>query len=494
VPWSLSAFFSLLLITGSALAASGAPGRAAGKTTGAVDTSKAGDKYSGVFRADLDRSKDTVRIKRIKDNEYSCRFDGYYPGLVGDNTGQADCTGKIENDLGIFKQKNWRAAALCIQFKGDSIIVVQQGDESDCGFGHNVNATGIYSQHRQKSWRKNLHNTANNGSAAHFEDGNGKLACAGTFDSPTPFRENMAIVRGKELNGFIDRRGKLVVPYKFGDCHDFFQGLAAASLDRKKWGYINKSGQFVIKPVYDYAWDFSEGAAAVGLDGKQYLIDRQGTRFSAQNWQHVLAPSEGLSSFQEGSLWGVIDVNGNIVVPAKYSSPLHFQDGLADFTNSFGKHGYIDKSGKEVISPYFDEADPFYEGLAAVKENGLWSFIDKSGEARIKPQFSDHFGGFVSGRCFVRYKRSPFISIIDKSGNRLKNLPLQCRDLSTTAYGVALEEGAAIAHILDWGFDSNGRNVPVDNEGNILKGFANKNVEYWKGEGFFVVDGPAPAK
>src|SRR5712692_7147714 len=46
-----------------------------------------------------------------------------------------------------------------------------------------------------------------------------------------------------------------------------------------------------------------------------------------------------------------------------------------------GKWGYIDKTGKMIISPQFDQAWGFQEGLAAVKihsedGNGKWGFID----------------------------------------------------------------------------------------------------------------------
>lgn len=38
--------------------------------------------------------------------------------------------------------------------------------------------------------------------------------------------------------------------------------------------------------------------------------------------------------------------------------------------NVNGKYGYIDKTGKIIITPQFDEAYPFSEGLASVKIGG----------------------------------------------------------------------------------------------------------------------------
>ena len=44
------------------------------------------------------------------------------------------------------------------------------------------------------------------------------------------------------------------------------------------------------------------------------------------------------------------------------------------------KYGFIDKSGKMVIEPQFDNAEPFSEGLAQVEKDGKLGFIDKSGK------------------------------------------------------------------------------------------------------------------
>jgi hypothetical protein len=44
-----------------------------------------------------------------------------------------------------------------------------------------------------------------------------------------------------------------------------------------------------------------------------------------------------------------------------------------------GKWGYIDRTGKYVVNPQFDSADPFSEGLATVKLGSKWGYVDESG-------------------------------------------------------------------------------------------------------------------
>ena len=45
-----------------------------------------------------------------------------------------------------------------------------------------------------------------------------------------------------------------------------------------------------------------------------------------------------------------------------------------------GKVGYIDKTGKMVINPQWDNGWEFSEGLAQVQLDGKWGFIDKTGK------------------------------------------------------------------------------------------------------------------
>lgn len=52
-----------------------------------------------------------------------------------------------------------------------------------------------------------------------------------------------------------------------------------------------------------------------------------------------------------------------------------------------GKCGYVDQSGKRVISFSYDAARPFSKDTAIVRKGGLWGIIDKNGKFTAKPQF-----------------------------------------------------------------------------------------------------------
>jgi hypothetical protein len=62
-----------------------------------------------------------------------------------------------------------------------------------------------------------------------------------------------------------------------------------------------------------------------------------------------------------------------------------FPQGLAPvLVPEKGGWGYIEKSGKFVIQPQYNQAEPFSDGLALVKKLGKQYFIDRSGKTVIK--------------------------------------------------------------------------------------------------------------
>ena len=82
------------------------------------------------------------------------------------------------------------------------------------------------------------------------------------------------------------------------------------------------------------------------------------------------------------------------------------------------KVGFINKEGKLIITPQFDLAGSFFEGLAPVKIGNKWGYIDKEGKYVINPQFDDA-GYFFEGLARVRIGDK--WGYIDKEGKYVWN-------------------------------------------------------------------------
>jgi len=88
-----------------------------------------------------------------------------------------------------------------------------------------------------------------------------------------------------------------------------------------------------------------------------------------------------------------------------------------------GKYGFMDRSGKTIITPQFDRAGTFSEGLASVRAGTKWGYINTKGAVVITPQFDDAMT-FRYGRAAVKLCCGSFWSrnagdrfgFIDKDG------------------------------------------------------------------------------
>jgi hypothetical protein len=79
--------------------------------------------------------------------------------------------------------------------------------------------------------------------------------------------------------------------------------------------------------------------------------------------------------------WGYVDTTGKTVITPKWDEAGIFSEGLAAVKLKLtGKYGFIDKTGKEIIPVQYDKVGPFSGGLAEVELEGKYGTIDKTGK------------------------------------------------------------------------------------------------------------------
>ena len=97
-----------------------------------------------------------------------------------------------------------------------------------------------------------------------------------------------------------------------------------------------------------------------------------------------------LTPFYSGisNKYGYKNSEGKEVVTPKYDLAYGFTEGMAAVRLN-GKYGYINEIGKEVISPKYDFTWKFIGGYAAVKLAGKTGFIDPSGKEVVAPIYEE---------------------------------------------------------------------------------------------------------
>ena len=246
-----------------------------------------------------------------------------------------------------------------------------------------------------------------------------------------------ALLSGMYINGggkstFVSYDGKRLTDLTFDYMGDYENEMMMVGVGDYENGYINKDCQLTIPLKYEHAGDFCNGYAAVH-DGNEWLfVDKQGNEIRLEN------KYEQLGNFSDGL--------------ARVSAFCVWREGLAyhsDYYDDAGIWGYVDKNGKEVISPQYIYAFDFQNDRAIVAkgkwtknkkwdnecrqgaywtEYELWGVIDKNGKEiipciydEIKPFMNDdhsicedyyqvHVGGWKNGKWAIADRNGNFVT------------------------------------------------------------------------------------
>jgi hypothetical protein len=186
---------------------------------------------------------------------------------------------------------------------------------------------------------------------------------------------------------------------------------------------------------------------------------------------------------QQGKKWGYIDRTGKLVISYTFSFAQEFSEGLACVetkVKSGYKYGYIDQTGKFVIPPQFYWGNPFSEGLAIAVMRRLekgkimisrFGYIDKSGCMVIRPQHVEsekYLSKFSEGLACLMQENGK-IGYIDKTGKMV--IPAQYSNAHPFSEGLA-----AVTVENKYGYiDTSGKMVippQFDNVGPFSEGLA----------------------
>ncbi|KAB7725994.1 hypothetical protein F5984_25390 [Rudanella paleaurantiibacter] len=142
-------------------------------------------------------------------------------------------------------------------------------------------------------------------------------------------------------------------------------------------------------------------------------------------------PTPDLIPYRKGNKWGFCDRNKKIVIECVYDDAGPFEEVLARVKQG-GKYGFIDQTGKQVVPFQYEYASHFSEGLAKVKQYRQWGFVDKMGRLVIRDRFDDACD-FSEGMAKVKqYGKWGFI---DRTGQLV--IPYQFEDVSSFSDSLA---------------------------------------------------------
>ena len=272
----------------------------------------------------------------------------------------------------------------------------------------------------------------------------GTVAVHPQYDWVGPFSDNRAAVRVGGLYGFVDDEGREIVKPQYGIVDDYRFGFAQVDVDGKS-GLIDRDGKLVIAPKYGFiraiapdrfavserrtpggmvggedfsgtwtAFTPSGGMSVIGLflgpadnvrsanNFATEIIDISGQRVEtlAPAWTPKFDKDDlSIRWEQKENLWGLARTDGSWLIEPQFQQPGSLMDGLAR-VKAGGKVGFIDRTGKFVIPPVFDNAGEFKPGVARTSavQGGIVGVIDRAGAWAFRTNYQSIYLATVLGK------------------------------------------------------------------------------------------------
>lgn len=187
-----------------------------------------------------------------------------------------------------------------------------------------------------------------------------------------------------------------------------------------KIGFKDSSGKIIIPAKYESVSKVDNYYYSVKSNDKYGIIDNHGKEIIKLKFKFINKISENIFSVMNDNYKvGIIDSNGKEILSITNNS-LHFlplsEDVYITMTTTWsdGKFGFIDKSGKEIVAPKYENLRPCSEGIIAGKLKDKWGFIKKNGEEIIPFIYTGDVQSFSEGLAVVGLDQK--YGFIDKSG------------------------------------------------------------------------------
>jgi hypothetical protein len=186
-----------------------------------------------------------------------------------------------------------------------------------------------------------------------------------------------------------------------------------------KWGYCDRNKKIVIECIYEFATEFINNIARTNLG----FVNRKGELISSLWYDDVQTnnfTNDGFISLMRENKWGVVNTNGDIVIPFIYE-----RDDLwiERFVKGYlcikikGKLKIFDNNGREYVSEIYNYTGLYSEEMATIRNGkGYFGVVNAKLEI-VVPCIYEVIGKFENGVSIVT--KNGKIGLINKKGSEI---------------------------------------------------------------------------
>lgn len=145
-----------------------------------------------------------------------------------------------------------------------------------------------------------------------------------------------------------------------------------------KYGYVDEYNNVVIPYMYEFAYPFSCSLAGV-RDIKTHLVgfvDESNNKVIDYKYEYIHPFFDNYAWVRACGLWGVIDIDGNQVIPCKYLRVCGYKNGVTIVQNKDSKWGVIDIDDNIIIPFIYDYLGSYENNIFNAFVNNTWYKIN----------------------------------------------------------------------------------------------------------------------
>ena len=175
-----------------------------------------------------------------------------------------------------------------------------------------------------------------------------------------------------------------------------------------KYHYINND-LLISNTEYEFASSFSENVGAIEKNGRWALISaKDNVNYEGEYVYEDIAINSlgkccinGNIIVEQNGKYFIINKDGKKIGKNTYDYIKAFESSQPTVYMENQKYGFINQYGEKYTDPVYEDAKPYQNGVAAIKQNGKWGYIDKYGNIIVEPQFSEVMQVTTNGIAFV---------------------------------------------------------------------------------------------
>ena len=190
------------------------------------------------------------------------------------------------------------------------------------------------------------------------------------------------VVQKDKKWGFIDRTNKEITPFVYDQviyCNNSWWSVRIG----KKWGFVNILGKEIIPVLYDDYWpkNFSTDDPIWIKSGKKWaLFGRNGKEILPPTYDDIRSFTNGFAQVMLTKKWGLVDTSGQEILPPIFQTQALgiLPEGLVVVTDKYGLHfGLADLNGKMILPAKYSYIEKFSSngqaiiGIAKVKSDWM---------------------------------------------------------------------------------------------------------------------------